>query len=115
MDRNAYTRNYPRSPGAHLLDSEGPVGTYEMVALTERSMSSVYKWMELRKLPYADGPKVYDRPTWLRPTFLAWAFENGLTLNANKAALASHEEAERWHEIVPAAAIRRVAEVESEK
>lgn len=112
MDRNNYTRSYPRSPGAHLLDNEGPIGYAEMVGLTERSMSSVYKWLELRKLPYADGPLVHARQTWQRPTFLAWAFENGLTLNANKSALASHEEAERWHGIVPAAEIRRVAEVE---
>ena len=113
QSRNAYTRNYPRSAGAHLLDAEGPVGLVEMVALTGRSVQSCYKYMEKGLLPPADGPKVNGRPTWLRSTFLAWAYAKGKTLGPNKTALASHEEAARWHETVPPESIRSVAEGES--
>jgi hypothetical protein len=110
--RRSYVRNYPRSPGAELLDAEGVLGFPELAALTGRSLAAAYKWAEHRVLPYADGPVVWNKRTWQRSTILAWAYANGFSLNANKAALPCHEEAEHWHGIVPAETIRRVADVE---
>ena len=109
--RNSYSRTYPRSPGAHLLDSEGPLGFPEMTALMGRTIAALYKHAEHGNLPAADGPIVWGKQTWQRPTFLAWMYANGFTVR-DKIALPVHAEAERWHGIVPAVEIRRVVDVE---
>jgi hypothetical protein len=113
MDRRfAYTLDYPRAAHAAGSDCVGPIGYAEMELLTGRAMTAIYKWLEMRKLPYADGPLVHGRPTWQRSTFLAWAYRSGFTLDETRAPLACHHEAEMWSGVTSDEAVQRVCVAE---
>lgn len=96
-----YVTDYPRAPGAESLDDQGPCGLKDIARLTAHSMAAVYKWAQWEKLPAANGPKVNDKETWLRPTILAWAYRRGFTVDKRGVPCEAHAEAARWAEVEP--------------
>lgn len=101
--------DYPRAED-RLPDGD-PIGLHEMIELTGRNYDAINQWFRRGLLPAADGPKVWDRATWRRRTFLAWAHRKGFTLDPFGNRLACFEEAEGWADKVPLEATRPWKEV----